>query len=220
MISPLVLFQFIVPKALVVTTRAYKKFASQETVQEILNKFSEDIYNASRDQDVRVVSEECINKLSQIEIPQELSVVVSVAQISIEQKTYSEAITSQYDEIRGSHRRIIGGNGTSWCRRLPLHESLSGSRQELCSIRNYVLQIRQHFSSTMEPLDDERSFAVRSSAIGEDSEEMSAAGQMTTFLNLRDFDDILHAIVKCWASQFSVTGTLRTALPELVPKRH
>lgn len=46
-------------------------------------------------------------------------------------------------------------------------------------------------------------FAVRSSAIGEDGEEMSAAGQNETFLGVKGFDEILAAIIKCWASQFA-----------------
>ncbi|HEY6435895.1 MAG TPA: PEP/pyruvate-binding domain-containing protein [Ignavibacteriaceae bacterium] len=46
-------------------------------------------------------------------------------------------------------------------------------------------------------------FAVRSSASGEDSEEMSAAGQMTTYLGVKGIDEICSAVVKCWSSQFS-----------------
>jgi len=46
-------------------------------------------------------------------------------------------------------------------------------------------------------------FAVRSSASGEDSEEMSSAGQMTTYLGVKGFDGICSAVMKCWASQFS-----------------
>lgn len=51
-------------------------------------------------------------------------------------------------------------------------------------------------------------FAVRSSAVGEDSEEMSAAGQMTTFLGVSgsDFGKIMASVAKCWASQFSFTA--------------
>ena len=51
-----------------------------------------------------------------------------------------------------------------------------------------------------------KKFAVRSSAVGEDSEEMSAAGQMTTFLGMRGERKIASAIVECWASQFALTG--------------
>ncbi len=46
-------------------------------------------------------------------------------------------------------------------------------------------------------------FAVRSSASGEDSEEMSAAGQMNTYLGVKGIDEICSAVMKCWSSQFS-----------------
>lgn len=46
------------------------------------------------------------------------------------------------------------------------------------------------------------SWAVRSSAVGEDSEELSAAGQNETILGCNTFDEILKAVVACWASLF------------------
>src|SRR5579883_380574 len=45
---------------------------------------------------------------------------------------------------------------------------------------------------------------VRSSAIGEDRPEASAAGQQLTVLNVRHFDDFLLALRECWASLFSL----------------
>ncbi|KFM60889.1 putative phosphoenolpyruvate synthase, partial [Stegodyphus mimosarum] len=49
-------------------------------------------------------------------------------------------------------------------------------------------------------------FAVRSSATGEDTEQMSAAGQMDTFLGISGISEILHSVKKCWASQFGTTA--------------
>ncbi|XP_023210314.1 uncharacterized protein LOC111613200 [Centruroides sculpturatus] len=48
-------------------------------------------------------------------------------------------------------------------------------------------------------------FSVRSSTCGEDSEDMSAAGQMETYLGISGLKNILTAVKKCWASQFSFT---------------
>lgn len=45
--------------------------------------------------------------------------------------------------------------------------------------------------------------AVRSSAIGEDGETASFAGQQETFLNVRGADAVLQAVRDCWASFFS-----------------
>ncbi|UPW13431.1 phosphoenolpyruvate synthase [Gordonia amicalis] len=45
--------------------------------------------------------------------------------------------------------------------------------------------------------------AVRSSAIGEDGKDASFAGMNATFTNIGGPDDLLVAIVRCWASLFS-----------------
>lgn len=47
-------------------------------------------------------------------------------------------------------------------------------------------------------------FAVRSSALGEDSTETSGAGQMKTILDACGFESICRAIVSCWSSQFEL----------------
>lgn len=47
---------------------------------------------------------------------------------------------------------------------------------------------------------ESKRFAVRSSAIGEDSEELSSAGQNATLLGCKGFDSILQGLQKCWAS--------------------
>lgn len=49
-----------------------------------------------------------------------------------------------------------------------------------------------------------KKFAVRSSAMGEDSLETSAAGQMKTILDACGFEMICRAIVSCWSSQFEL----------------
>lgn len=46
-------------------------------------------------------------------------------------------------------------------------------------------------------------WAVRSSAIGEDSEELSAAGQNETFLGCSSVDDVIKSVTLCWASLFT-----------------
>ena len=45
--------------------------------------------------------------------------------------------------------------------------------------------------------------AVRSSAIGEDSEEATFAGQQETFLWVRGIDQFYEAVRDCWASLYS-----------------
>ncbi|KAL1443992.1 hypothetical protein MTO96_030092 [Rhipicephalus appendiculatus] len=66
--------------------------------------------------------------------------------------------------------------------------------------------VKEAISQHLSKFDEDTMFAVRSSALGEDSEDMSAAGQMTTLLGLRGPENVINAVVKCWASQFSFTN--------------
>ncbi|GAB6028777.1 hypothetical protein CHUAL_004592 [Chamberlinius hualienensis] len=56
-------------------------------------------------------------------------------------------------------------------------------------------------------LHDKR-FAVRSSAVGEDGEDTSSAGQNETLLGVKGFDTIFASVSKCWASQFTFQAVL------------
>ena len=50
---------------------------------------------------------------------------------------------------------------------------------------------------------DGQSLAVRSSAIDEDTESKSFAGQYDTFLGINSKEELCHAILKCWASAWN-----------------
>ncbi|XP_051884626.1 putative phosphoenolpyruvate synthase isoform X2 [Pristis pectinata] len=52
-------------------------------------------------------------------------------------------------------------------------------------------------------LGTEERLAVRSSAVGEDAEDSSAAGQLSTELGLKGFDQVCDAVRKCWASLYT-----------------
>ncbi|XP_038068180.1 uncharacterized phosphotransferase YvkC-like [Patiria miniata] len=60
-------------------------------------------------------------------------------------------------------------------------------------------QFQELFGSPQEG----QSYAVRSSAVGEDTPQMSAAGQMETYLGMNTMEKIFKAVQECWASQFS-----------------
>jgi pyruvate,water dikinase len=51
--------------------------------------------------------------------------------------------------------------------------------------------------------DDDPAVAVRSSAVAEDSDEASFAGQQETYLHVRGADDVAARVRDCWASFFS-----------------
>lgn len=74
-----------------------------------------------------------------------------------------------------------------------------------CPLELEVQQIVGKFyrdlqSQTESPL----RLAVRSSAVGEDSDDSSAAGQNETFLGLSSIDGVIKAVQNCWASIYSI----------------
>ncbi|GAB6020862.1 hypothetical protein CHUAL_003512 [Chamberlinius hualienensis] len=64
--------------------------------------------------------------------------------------------------------------------------------------QNLIQKLRDVFGADYE----QKYFAIRSSAIGEDGEELSAAGQNDTYLGIRGLEQICTSVVHCWASQF------------------
>ncbi|XP_066256626.1 rifampicin phosphotransferase-like [Euwallacea similis] len=66
-----------------------------------------------------------------------------------------------------------------------------------------VLNLKEVIRSSSKDEIDVVSWAVRSSAIGEDSEELSAAGQNETILGCVTETEVLKAVSKCWASLFT-----------------
>lgn len=92
----------------------------------------------------------------------------------------------------------------------------SGSLEERCQevvdkLKNSILAnevvatVTQHFEELIKGAKNSENlkFAVRSSAIGEDGEDASSAGQNETFLGLRSLDEILESVKLCWASLFT-----------------
>ncbi|XP_049832053.1 putative phosphoenolpyruvate synthase [Schistocerca gregaria] len=63
-------------------------------------------------------------------------------------------------------------------------------------------EVRQEVLKVLSQFDVSVRYAVRSSAVGEDSEDLSAAGQNATFLGLMGESNILLAIQKCWGSLY------------------
>ena len=63
-------------------------------------------------------------------------------------------------------------------------------------------------------------YAVRSSAVGEDSDQHSYAGQFTTVLGARTSDDVRQAIARCWSSLYTSHALqywLARAAPDTTP---
>jgi len=70
-------------------------------------------------------------------------------------------------------------------------------------IRKAILEDLDKLATSINDNDTCIRYAVRSSAVGEDSEDTSAAGQNSTFLGVSNADDVIKSVAKCWASLFS-----------------
>lgn len=69
-------------------------------------------------------------------------------------------------------------------------------------------ELKEAYNNLKTNYGEEISFAVRSSANIEDSEQFSFAGQAESFLNNKTLQDIMESIKKCWASLFSPQSML------------
>jgi pyruvate,water dikinase len=83
-----------------------------------------------------------------------------------------------------------------------LADSAAKIQQLICS-NPLPPGIGQSIRDAHEDLGSEGLVAVRSSAIGEDSEAASFAGQQETFLNVRGAATVERRVKECWASFFS-----------------
>jgi len=70
------------------------------------------------------------------------------------------------------------------------------------------IELKKAYRKLKKESGEKTSFAVRSSANIEDSEQFSFAGQAESYLNNRSFKDIMKSLKKCWASLFSPQALL------------
>ena len=73
--------------------------------------------------------------------------------------------------------------------------------KELCE--NHKKEIYNFYNELCKNYDSKIQVAVRSSAIAEDMPNASFAGQQDTYLNIVNYEDLLEAVKKCFASLFN-----------------
>ncbi|KAG1679220.1 putative phosphoenolpyruvate synthase [Nymphon striatum] len=126
-------------------------------------------------------------------VPDGLCITVSA---NYEHIKRNRSIAQQIELIENICCGKIKGNVEDECKMLyKLFEETRLSEELANELR---AKLSESFGEDFEKI----KFAVRSSAVGEDGEEMSAAGQMETFLGCKGMDQICISIMKCWASCF------------------
>lgn len=95
------------------------------------------------------------------------------------------------------------------------YQRVSGALQEACTNvcdlfkfieidEEIAAAIAMKFTALKQQSDGSFRVAVRSSAMGEDGTESSAAGQNATYLGVSDLEQTLTAVRNCWASLFTM----------------
>lgn len=74
------------------------------------------------------------------------------------------------------------------------------SDPESLPVEIHELLARSYFGLGQHSRETPLRVAVRSSAIGEDGQEASFAGQYATYLNVSGLDEVADAVTRCWAS--------------------
>ncbi|XP_063220842.1 prodigiosin synthesizing transferase PigC-like isoform X2 [Bacillus rossius redtenbacheri] len=126
----------------------------------------------------------------QVVVPPGLCLTVAAFQRQLRENSSLQEAVSALEDI--STGRTHGDLKTQCERTVAEFE-----RTEVCA------PVREAVLGTSCGVDLARPCAVRSSAVGEDSEETSAAGQNATLLGVRGQGGVMRAVQRCWASCFS-----------------
>ncbi|KAG5679828.1 hypothetical protein PVAND_009366 [Polypedilum vanderplanki] len=125
--------------------------------------------------------------------------IISVSAFNEHVRKYVE-IRKAIDELRAIAYEKIEGNIEEACKKVQkAFESTVISDELKALIIPKLDQIN---------FDANARFAVRSSGLTEDAEELSSSGQNQTFLGLRTNEEVFEAIIKCWSSLFSFQSVL------------
>ncbi|XP_048489521.1 uncharacterized phosphotransferase YvkC [Plutella xylostella] len=114
-------------------------------------------------------------------------------------------LTKSISEIEASNEDYIEEVFKEKCNKA---SALIASTALVTEVKSEVLSHLKELRSKaiQENLGPALRFAVRSSAVGEDGEALSAAGQNDTILGCVTDDDVVGAVQRCWASMFAFTS--------------
>uniref|UniRef100_A0A4W3IUY6 Uncharacterized LOC103175934 n=1 Tax=Callorhinchus milii TaxID=7868 RepID=A0A4W3IUY6_CALMI len=130
---------------------------------------------------------------NQFRVPEGLCVTITALEHQMKMNSSLQEAVEELDAVICTRKQ---GELQDLCRRCV----------ELFKVTKLAPEIETAIHSCMSELQllgAEEWFVVRSSATGEDTEDMSAAGQLSTELGLKGFGQISEGVQKCWASLYS-----------------
>ncbi|XP_078400715.1 rifampicin phosphotransferase-like [Cetorhinus maximus] len=129
----------------------------------------------------------------QFSVPTGLCVTVAALEHQMKMNTSLRQAMTELDDVICAHKN---GNLRQLCNRcVELFKETKLAPEIENAIHDKLAEIRL--------LGAEERLAVRSSAVCEDTEDMSAAGQLETELGLKGFEQVCNAVRDCWASLYS-----------------
>ena len=144
---------------------------------------------------------EMYNNLSSlgVKVPNGFAVTTGAYKHFLSQAKIKEALEGILGEINSDLSNL--DYVSTRARRLILSKSLPDDLRR--EIGRAYGKLEEEFG-VREPLSSRLDVAVRSSAISEDGEESSFAGQLETFLNVRGEEEVIDATLACFASNFTM----------------
>lgn len=138
---------------------------------------------------------ELVNKLghSGIRSPKGFAITIPAFRLFLTQNKLDAKISSLISSIDKSDPTSIGEASNA------IQELITAS-----SLPNSLIEEIKKGLNTLQGEDSFLSVAVRSSALQEDSDQASFAGQQKSFLNVCGVDDVLSSVIQVYASLFSV----------------
>ncbi|XP_067905235.1 rifampicin phosphotransferase-like [Heterodontus francisci] len=130
---------------------------------------------------------------NQFSVPIGLCVTIAALKHQTKMNSSLQEIVAELNDVACTIKK---GNLQELCKRcVELFSSIKLSPEIESAIHDQLAELRL--------LGAEERLAVRSSAVGEDTEDTSAAGQLSTELGLKGFEQVCYAVQKCWASLYS-----------------
>lgn len=109
---------------------------------------------------------------------------------------FNKSISDAIERLKDVSCKVLDGDLKAECKKC---QDVFVSTQLSECLKNEIKLILGNIFDSLENI----RFSIRSSAFGEDSEDLSAAGQMLTILGVRGIDKVFKAVIECWASKFS-----------------
>ncbi|MCH3963592.1 MAG: phosphoenolpyruvate synthase [Clostridium sp.] len=130
-----------------------------------------------------------LSKISEIRVPEGFCITTEVFQETLANNLEFELLLEDLKKLKATQRKRIS--------------EISGKIRSVIQKVQLPGDIEYEIVKELSNYDKQTAFAVRSSATAEDLPNASFAGQQDTYLNIKDPQEILRYVIRCWSSLFT-----------------